>query len=269
MVGKAQPKELVDEISQRIQDIAFAGGTRLDPSDFRSAHLLRDIERLQSQDAVNASILKSEFYALAGMRGRALYWADNAGAVASKPGLKARARCGVLTLMGYPHEAAELFDEAVENRDGVPIHEFLRSAFSFGWFSRVVRLVAQCREQNLVHTGVQCIDVAATAAAALESRRISEAEVNDILAELHQILREANLLWQGDTPEVNVIDVGTGDVTVSMRFALAEDAKVAAELSWKLFERLVEKRLDRPGFVVSFTPTIASEVAQDLELAVA
>jgi hypothetical protein len=257
-----QPQELANDIVERLNAIAHKGGDRVNVGSFEFRGLMRDITRLQDINAVVASRMKAQAYAIAGDRSQALYWADNTEKLADK-GFADYVRFTSLILLGYPSEASELFDSAFENRGDTTIDNIVGKCCSFAWFERAVKVLDYCVETNLVHKATGLMEVARRAEKIFQERGMSLDATNAVMDEAFGLMRDVGTLWHGRCPLITIVDDDGGDAYVSLRFPLLVDASKAAELSWQLIERLIEKNLDQTALSVSFTPVV--EIEQEPE----
>jgi hypothetical protein len=89
-----------------------------------------------------------------------------------------------------------------------------------------------------------------TAVRILEERGWDHRGIEAVLSEVADLLRATDnaTRLQGE----HEVSVSPRDRNVVVRFRLRGDADLAADLSWRLAEAMVENGLDRPGLVVSF-----------------
>lgn len=249
----AQPKQLVDQIGEQLKTIALRGGERPAAGSWEIRKLLADTDRLQSVDASMGSLLKAKVFALVGDRPSTLYWLDNATALSGNQ--LPYHRMLALLLLGYPEEANDFYDEAIEDRGAIPVDMVLLHLCAAGWFQRASELIEAATIKKLVFKATKWVHFAPRAAAVFGDHGLKIDDVNRIQAEMHEILREENSLWLFDAPRVSI-----EESFVSMRYVVDFDADKVAAMTALLTDRLSQRGLDGRGLHIAFE-TAASESA--------
>lgn len=250
MDPKAEALTLALQLGERLSALAIKGGARPERTDWEYRRLWAEADRLQRSDPAEGSICKSKLLGLAGDIDAALYWLENA----KKNGAKHVQVDEFLLLLlnGKMHAASALFDEAVANRGPTPLHMFMRYACCAGWFDRVELLVAMARDQKLTFKPTVWMHLAPRAVRILEEHRFTREMMNDTIAEMQAVLDTERTHWCGEMPLIELAEEGTPQAYVRMQFAVEFDAATAADMSWRLAERLVNRDLDRPGLIVGY-----------------
>lgn len=248
MNRKAEALTVAQQLEEKIAQLALNGGTRPSKDGFLFRRLWAEIDRVDNP--VISSNLKSKLLAIAGDLDQAMYW--NANAVRNGGQYLETEKFLAFLINGRTHEASEFFDEAVAKRGETPLHRFMQYAATAGWFDRVQALVATAQAQKLVFKPTVWIQIAPAAARILEQQGFTRDMMNDTMAEMQRLLSEAKTHWCGSMPMISLEGEGTAYSFVRMQFPVAFDANQAAEMSWRLTERLVAKDLDRPGLIVNF-----------------
>jgi hypothetical protein len=239
------PQTISSDIIDSLKLLALNGG-KFAAVDLRKSQILAECDKLAKIDAIAASLLKAQLFALLGDRKTAEYWIRNA-EMNRAVDQALNAKETVLVLLGCASEAFEIFDRAVLN---MPSQALLRHAISFGWFRKAEALLSKLNEKEVSDDNKLLIE---------EGRRyldllgVGEPQMCRIMDIALGVLRENELIWVGSLPEFSFVPAHVGGPLLCITYRVEMTPAQASELNAVFVDRLVAANLDALGVMVGYS----------------
>lgn len=243
-----QPQTIANDLQEQLHQLALNAGRTSNVQSLMKL-FMSECDKLQNVDVIMASLLKSNFFALAGNRKDSEYWTRNAvqngGRQAATPYIETN-----LFLMGYISEAYAHFENAFMNRGNRPASTYARKALSIGLFRKANWVISQLDAQSIPD---ELKALATKGQAVIDQLGITDQQICALMDEAHQLIREKGLIWLDEFPKFNLND-GNTQLCITYRVEITPDE--AADLTWQLIDRLIAKDLASIGLVVGYQGTV-------------
>jgi hypothetical protein len=241
-MATAKPQELSVEIIDHLRTFALSGGSHAYIAQSRQ-HILDECEKLAKVNAIDASLLKANLFALTGDSEACEYWVRNAekigGSYKALP-----ARSWFYALLGEITNAYKYIDLAIERSDS-PAGIAIQLA-GFGMFRKAQEVIVRSK----VDLEPKMKQDIATASRLLQELNLDDEKVCSVMDVSLGFLKEKGLIWLGRLPEMQFLEKSAGGPILSLTYNLSVPFKEASELNAELVDRLVESNFDTLGLIV-------------------
>lgn len=155
---------------------------------------------------------------------------------------------------GFASEAYALADEALAARYSRGIHSnsVLYSAVSLGAFRKVNTVLAAAHERDEVLHVVSLVKKLKEIILVADQIKVDDVEIIRMMDVAGEILREKKRLWAGDDTQITTLTENEDGPLLLIEYFVGVSSKEAAEMSWDLAGRLVDRDLYVPGVALSF-----------------
>lgn len=155
---------------------------------------------------------------------------------------------------GYASQAYEMASSAIEasrhpSNNGADVCSAL---YSIGAFCSIDQHVKASAEQQMALGASPLIIKVKEVVAVMNQIGVSDLQIAQMLDVAGEFLREEHLLWAGDRPNVTTLTEEQGGPQILFEYFIGVTAKKAAELSWNLSERLIDREMDVQGVDICF-----------------
>lgn len=244
-----RPATIANQIGDEISLILLSGGRLLSKEDPKLLALWDQCEKLQAVDVVNASGLKADLCQLAGDMDGVRYWANNAARNGARflAQVTLQAACANL---GFVREAAKAFAELMTVKDG-QINNTIVHGLNCGSFAAIVEAAGALERAGGVLGRKDVLMRANQARAALEALGVPEEQLQAVMEQAGEIMRQRRLLWLNESPDVITSETAAAPF-VALNYRIDVTPGEAASMTWELAERLSELGLMPPSVTVGF-----------------
>lgn len=246
----AQRATIESSIHDDLQRWIIAATEFMDPSSLRFKMFERSINQLSKADATAAALHRAFLHHCTGNIEEALHWVKNFRHLAPADRADAnRLEALVLSNLWYFSRAREvLVAEELQARPSV-----VNMLFLVAEWDRLVAWAKDLPEDQLPELQT----AAATAARCLmtmEVLRVTQDQIRSVLDLAGEVARENKLFFIGELPHVRALDD-------CMLYQLEVDVepRVAAKLTDRVIDMMIEKELDFPGFAFAFIGSRVTE----------
>lgn len=241
-MASANPQELSVEIQEHLRNFALSGGSHAFVAQSKQ-FILDECEKLAKVNAIDASLLKANLFALTGEAESCEYWVRNAernGGVSQATA----SRAWFFALLGNVTAAYKYIDVAIEHASSLTAMAIQMAGF--GMFSKADELLTRSKV-DIEPTVKQDI---ATANNYLRQLNLSDAQVCSVMDIALGFLKEKGLIWLGRLPDIHFLSPGAGGPIVSLTYNLNIPYVDAAKLNAELVDRMVASNFDSLGLLV-------------------
>ncbi len=154
---------------------------------------------------------------------------------------------------GYAKKAQELLPEAATHREKVNLIDLLVGAYSVGAFISATDAIDRANVRGEVLMMTQLLDALRSAATVTKELDLTDREIGDMLDIAGEIIREHRMTWSSGKPTVIALDSAHGGPALSIDWRVYVSPAEAANLTWELTDRLVDRDLDRAGCSIGFS----------------
>lgn len=154
--------------------------------------------------------------------------------------------------MGYASKGQNILPDIVANRSDQNLVHLMHGAIALGAFNAANNALenADMRHENLGPTDF--IDKIKTHHPIVLELGLEDSRIAEMFDEAGAILRGNRMNWSSYDLSIIAISGSSGGPAMSVEWPVALTPVEAAELTWQLTDRLVEKDLDFPGFSIGF-----------------
>lgn len=258
-MAHAQPLELDVQIKDELNAFAHSVTHTQSYSQLVFRQLEAKCIKQQGVDVVLGSLSRAFLHSTVGNFDEAERWLHNA---ERNNGVDA-ARLGRLTHAvnhGFGTTALSLLDDVYAHRGGEPLMLVAGRAAAIGAFRSIVRAVNQSQMNGEVVPMTTLYEQAKNAVAVCDQLGVGDADIAAMIDVAGELLREHHLLWEGSSPDVNVLDADHGGPSIGIVYRIDLTPKDAVQLGWTLTESIVARGLDRPGVYVDFMGTARTQL---------
>lgn len=246
-MANAKPQELSVEIATHLRNFALGGGSHEFVADSKQ-FVLDECEKLAKVNAIDASLLKANLFALTGENELCEYWLRNAEKIGGRDqAVVTRAWC--LALLGKVSEAYKYIDAAIERAHSLS-HVGIQMA-GYGMFRKADDLLTRTKAE--IEPKLKS-DIA-TANAFMQKLEISDQQICAVMDVALGFLKEKGLIWLGTVPDFHFLSPNAGGPMVSLTYALGVPYEDAAKLNSELVDRMIAANLDTLGLLVGLRGT--------------
>lgn len=236
------PQELSVEIFAHLRNFALSGGSHAF-IEVSKQTILDECEKLAKVNAIEASILKANLYALVGDANNCEYWVRNA----EKIGGKFRAagmRTWFFALLGDVSESYKHVDAAIAQAptDGLMAIQLA----GFGMIRKAEEILSRTKADIEPSTRQEI----AKADSYLQKLNLSDQQVCAVMDVALGFLREKGLIWLGKLPDFHFLPSSAGGPIVSLTYHLSVPYAEASALNAELVDRIVAADLDTLGLLI-------------------
>ena len=153
---------------------------------------------------------------------------------------------------GYASKGQNLLPNIIANRSDQNLVHVMHGAIAMGAFNAANNALesADMRNENLGPTGF--IDKIKARHPVVLELGLEDSRIAKMFDEAGAILRGIRMNWSSYDLSIIAIPRSSGGPAMSVEWPVALTPVEAAELTWQLTDRLVEKELDVPGFSIGF-----------------
>lgn len=160
----------------------------------------------------------------------------------------------VLTNLGFFSDTLKLLDEALSPKDGL-FTEYFTTFISIGAFQKLNDFQKEAVLMGIDLTGLPT-ETASKASFIMKSASISDERAAEALSVAGTMLRERKIVTLGEA-EFSIDDDFDHSPTVFLTFPIRVKADVAADMTWDLYEKLLQKFPDySPALNIGFRSAV-------------
>lgn len=154
--------------------------------------------------------------------------------------------------MGYASKGQKILPDIIANRSDQNLVHLMHGAIALGAFNAANTALesADMRNENLGPTGF--IDKIKARHPVVLELGLDDSHIAKMFDEAGAILREIRMNWSSYDLSIISFPRSSGGPAMSVEWPVVLSPVEAAQLTWELTDRLVEKELDVPGFSIGF-----------------
>lgn len=245
----AKPQELSVEILEHLRVFALSGGTHAFVSESKQT-ILDACDKLAKVNAIDASLLRANLYALTGEAETCEYWLRNAEKIGGRA-QAAGARGWFLLLLGNVSEAYKYVENSIEQASSPGVVAIQLAAC--GLFRKAEALLLRTKAE----IEPKLMDNITKACKFVEQLKISDEQICSVMDVTLGFLKEKGLIWLGIVPDFHFLPSSAGGPIVSLTYSVDVQYADAAKLNAELVDRLVASNLDSLGLIVGLRGSAA------------
>ncbi|CAN7703132.1 hypothetical protein LJR066_005703 [Acidovorax sp. LjRoot66] len=154
--------------------------------------------------------------------------------------------------MGRATAGQDLLPKVIARRSDQNLLHLMHGAIALGAFTTANKTLEEALMRNEVLVGSAFIETIKSSAKVIAELGIEDSHIAKMFDEAGDILREARRNWASYALSIVALPSTRGGPAVSVEWPLSVSPAEAAQLTWELTGRLVDKDLDRPGFSLGF-----------------
>lgn len=153
---------------------------------------------------------------------------------------------------GYAIRAFECAGVVMTERHVTQSMDVFSAIVSNGGFQLLNSYVCGAQERQEVLQASPLFQKVKEVVQVMEQLKVSDLDVVKMKDVAGEVLREHNRIWAGDATHVTTLNVGQDDPQLLIEYFVGVAPTVAAQMSWDLAERLIDRELDKPGVCLNF-----------------
>lgn len=159
---------------------------------------------------------------------------------------------GHLLNHGYASQAFCKAEAVLKERHLSHAVDIFTAVFSNGGFQLVDAYVSTASDRQEALNARPLFQKVKEVVQVMEQLTVSDLDIVKMKDVAGEILRENNRVWAGDSTQVTTLTSEQGGPQLLIEYFVGVTPSIAAQMSWDLTERLIDRELDKPGVSLNF-----------------